>query len=273
MQISVEHITRYHYATKASYSIQSLRLTPPQFDGQTVLDWQISGTPSNELTPLIDGFGNVMHLMAVLGSHSELEICAKGVVEVEERNGIVQGLADPVPLRVYLKQTGLTASGPQIAALAQTITEKDTIAWLHALMDVIRDAVDYLPGATDTATTAAEALTAGKGVCQDHAHIFLAAARAASIPARYVTGYLLTDGASTEAAHHAWAEAWIERLGWVGFDAANRTCPTDRYIRMAAALDAHYAAPIRGSRRGGETETLEVQVKVQQQQQQQNVQQ
>jgi transglutaminase-like putative cysteine protease len=133
-------------------------------------------------------------------------------------------------------------------------------------MGRIRDRVEYRTGVTDTATTAAEALRPGNGVCQDHAHIFIAAARVAAVPARYVTGYLLTDDGSPVAeAHHAWAEAWVDGIGWIGFDVANRICPTDRYVRMVAALDAYGAAPIRGSRRGGGAEQLEVQVFVQQQ--------
>jgi transglutaminase-like putative cysteine protease len=134
------------------------------------------------------------------------------------------------------------------------------------MMGAIRDRVDYRVGATSAATTASEALTAGEGVCQDHAHIFIAACRAADVPARYVTGYLLMSDAAPEThdAHHAWAEAWVEGLGWIGFDVANRICPTDHYVRMATALDAYYAAPVRGTRRGGEAERLEVAVLVQQ---------
>ncbi len=145
----------------------------------------------------------------------------------------------------------------------------------------MRDRVEYVKGATDAHTEAAEALADGKGVCQDHAHIFIAAARTLAIPARYVTGYLVMHGdgpdpdeeaadtaeAAPADAHHAWAEAWVEALGWVGFDVANRVCPTDHYVRLACGLDASYAAPIIGSRRGGGGEKLEVSVAVQQQQQ------
>jgi transglutaminase-like putative cysteine protease len=136
---------------------------------------------------------------------------------------------------------------------------------LHALLGAVRDRVEYVTGATDTHTSAAEALADGKGVCQDHAHIFVAAARSLGIPARYVTGYLVLDGQDTADAHHAWAEAWVENLGWVGFDVANRVCPTERYVRLATGLDAGYAAPIIGSRRGGSVEKLDVSVRVQQQ--------
>ena len=129
--------------------------------------------------------------------------------------------------------------------------------------------VAAVAGATNTHTSAAEALADGKGVCQDHAHIFIAAARTLGIPARYITGYLVLSEQDTSDAHHAWAEAWIESLGWVGFDAANRVCPTDRYVRLACGLDASYAAPVIGTRRGGSTEKLDVSVEVQQQSAQQ----
>jgi len=140
---------------------------------------------------------------------------------------------------------------------------------LHEIMNQIRSRIAYEIGVTHAHTTAAEALADGKGVCQDHAHVFISAARTLGIPARYITGYLLMNDAHPSAAHHAWAEAWIDPLGWVAFDSANRVCPTDRYVRLAAGLDAGYAAPIIGSRRGGASEKLEVSVAVQQQSAQQ----
>jgi transglutaminase-like putative cysteine protease len=269
MRIAIEHTTRYQFDADATYSIQSLRLTPAEFDGQKVLNWQIACTPEAEMTPTRDGFGNIMHLMTVEGPHRDIAITARGAVDVEDRAGVVQGLADSAPLRVFLRRTALTTPGPEIVSLAGASPADGTLAWLHGLMDRIRDRVEYRTGVTDAATTAAEALRAGHGVCQDHAHIFIAAVRVAGIPARYVTGYLLTDDTLAAEAHHAWAEAWVNGLGWVGFDVANRVCPTDRYVRMGAALDAYGAAPIRGSRRGGGAEKLEVEVLVQQQSAQQ----
>ena len=117
------------------------------------------------------------------------------------------------------------------------------------------------------ATSAAEAFEAGQGVCQDHAHIFIAATRKLDIPARYVTGYLHVEGESAAVANHAWAEACVASLGWVGFDPANHICPTERYVRLACGFDAASAAPITGTRRGGGAEELRVDVIVRQQQQ------
>jgi transglutaminase-like putative cysteine protease len=107
-------------------------------------------------------------------------------------------------------------------------------------------------------------LAQGEGVCQDHAHVLIAAARSADIPARYVSGYLQSgsDGGDHEAAH-AWAELHVPGLGWIGFDPANRCCPDARYIRLGSGLDARDAAPIRGISRGLGSESLAVTVAVQ----------
>jgi transglutaminase-like putative cysteine protease len=125
----------------------------------------------------------------------------------------------------------------------------------------VRDRIDYLPETTTAETTAAEAFEARRGVCQDHAHVLAAAARAVGLPARYVSGYLCPLGEEA-AASHAWAELYIEDLGWVGFDAANRQCPDERYVRVACGRDYRDAAPVRGVRQGGIAETLEVDVSI-----------
>jgi transglutaminase-like putative cysteine protease len=269
MLISIRHTTRYSYAEPVSYTVQSLRLTPSSFDGQRVLDWQVRAAGANAPLQLKDGFGNTVHLITINARHEELVIEAGGTVETADRNGVVAGLGDAAPPRVYLKETTQTRPDAAIRALAATVQGKDLLGRLHALVGAVRDRVDYVPGVTDAHTGAAEALADGKGVCQDHAHIFIAAARTLGVPARYITGYLVLGQQSTSQAHHAWAEAWVEGLGWVGFDVANRVCPTERYVRLAAGLDAGYAAPIVGSRRGGSTEKLDVSVQVQQQSAQQ----
>jgi transglutaminase-like putative cysteine protease len=149
--------------------------------------------------------------------------------------------------------------------IEQRVRARDPIDRMHVLMNAVRDKVDYAIGVTNAHTSAAEALSDGQGVCQDHAHIFISAARVMGVPARYVNGYFLTDTDEPSEAHHAWAEAYIEGLGWLGFDPANGICPTDHYVRLACGLDAGSAAPIRGTRRGGTDEVLDVLVEVQQQ--------
>ncbi len=173
------------------------------------------------------------------------------------------------PSRVYKRQTPRTAPDAGIRELCAGVTGEDPIDRMHQLMDAVHERVEYVVGVTDAHTSAAEALKDGRGVCQDHAHIFISAARAMGLPARYVNGYFLTDSDEPAEAHHAWAEVWIEGLGWLGFDPANELCPTDRYVRLACGLDAASAAPIRGTRRGGAEEVLDVIVEVQQQSAQQ----
>jgi transglutaminase-like putative cysteine protease len=136
---------------------------------------------------------------------------------------------------------------------------------LHALSSVIRETVAYEVGASEADWSAEDALAAGKGVCQDHTHIFLSCARALGYPARYVSGYLMLNDRIVQDAMHAWAEAHIDGLGWVGFDVSNGISPDTRYVRVASGLDYADAAPVSGTRIGGNTETLSVAIDVVQQ--------
>ena len=265
MLLSVSHTTRYDYSDEATYSIQSLRFTPPNFDGQQVKNWDVSVAGALLTDTGADAFGNILHLAILKDRHSQVVITATGEVEVEDRNGIVSGLSEQIPLRVYLRQTFQTAPDGAIKDLAEATPGKTDLERLHALMQAVREAVAYTVGTTDAHTTAAQALSDGKGVCQDHAHIFIACARHLQIPARYVAGYMSIDECKPADAHHAWAEAFTDGLGWVGFDVSNGICPNDHYIRLSMGLDSHYAAPVRGSRIGGSSEKLGVSVSVQQQ--------
>ncbi|MBN9245950.1 transglutaminase family protein [Hyphomicrobium sp.] len=269
MRISIGHVSRYVYSEPTRYSILALRLTPPSFQGQRVVEWRVSAPGVDAVKCFRDGFGNIVHLASCSEEHSESLIIAKGVVDTEDKAGVVRGLADPAPIRVYRRHTAKTTATNEIRALCRAAAVKPDIRGMHNLMYAVRDAVDYKIGATNAHTTAAEALAEGKGVCQDHAHLFIAAARSLDIPARYVSGYFLSGADEPSDANHAWAEAWLEGLGWVGFDPANRICPTEKYVRLASGLDATDAAPIRGSRKGVAKEELDVIVEVQQQSSQQ----
>jgi transglutaminase-like putative cysteine protease len=106
---------------------------------------------------------------------------------------------------------------------------------------------------------------AWRGVCQDHSHIFVAAARAMGYPARYVSGYLMMNDRVHQDASHAWAEAHVEGVGWVGFDVSNGISPDARYVRVATGLDYREAAPVSGLRFGRGGEALSIDIQVQQQ--------
>jgi transglutaminase-like putative cysteine protease len=124
--------------------------------------------------------------------------------------------------------------------------------------------VPYGQAATFAGTTAEDALAAGGGVCQDHAQIFVSAARLTGVPARYVSGYLMMNDRIDQDASHAWAEAHIDGLGWVGFDVSNHISPDERYVRIATGRDSRDASPISGVRIGAASESMIVSLQIQQ---------
>lgn len=266
MQLKIDHVTRYRYDHPVRGVVQSHRLTPSRCDGQKVLDWSVTVTGGTNGAAFRDGAGDWIQAVTVKGPISEIAVHVTGTVETADLAGVLRGHREIVPPEAYLRETDMTEPDLAITELARAADgAADRLAAAHALMNAVADAVAYEPGLTHAATTAAEALTLGKGVCQDHAHVLCSAARVAGIPARYVSGYLFAtaDGTPHEASH-AWAELHVPGLGWVGFDAANRWCPDDRYVRLGSGLDARAAAPIRGISRMGGVESLSVEVAVQQ---------
>ena len=179
MQVRISHVTRYLYDERLNYSVQALRLTPPSFAGQRVLSWTIEAPGIAKAIQFKDAFSNRVHLISNIALHGELTCKAEGVVETEDQAGIVKGLCETAPIRVFLRETPQTEPNDAIRALAASASKASTIDGMHALMNAVRDAVDYRIGASTGDTTAAEALTAGEGVCQDHAHVFISAARSA----------------------------------------------------------------------------------------------
>jgi transglutaminase-like putative cysteine protease len=268
MRIAITHATTYH-SDAPGRAIQALRLTPATGRGQKVVSWQVRVAGAGPGLRYVDAFGNLVDLMASRGPVADVEIVAEGVVETSEVAGVVGFPAEGIVPAVCLRATVLTEADDAIAAFAGECRREGVLATLHAILDGLHAAMEYDTSATNSLTTASDAFAAGRGVCQDHAHVFAAAARSLGIPARYVTGYLVTDAAEA-VAHHAWAEALAPDLGWVGFDPANGQCPTERYVRLAVGLDALEAAPVRGVRLGGARERLSVSVAVAEQSQSQS---
>jgi transglutaminase-like putative cysteine protease len=264
MRLHVEHETRYAFTAPARYTIQSLRLTPRNHDGQRILSWAIATGSDGPLPAFTDAFGNLTHTLVIDQPHETASIRVAGEVETSDTAGVVRGGFEGIAPAVYLRETALTRRTEALRALADGCQGADRAERLHDLMRRIAAAVAYRTGETDVTTTAAEALGRGSGVCQDHAHVFIACTRHMGVPARYVSGYLWSPEGEghSHAASHAWAEALVPDLGWVGFDPANSTCPTDRYVRVAIGLDYRSAAPVRGVRRGGGEERLDVSVRV-----------
>ncbi|MEP0708355.1 transglutaminase family protein [Parvibaculum sp.] len=265
MRIQIRQQTTYRYDTPANYSMQVLRVRPLDSDGQKVLSWSLDVPSFATVMEGEDAYANFVQTLYISRLHSEITLTISGEVETVDTGGVVSGAAEPFPPVFFLRQTDLTAPDEAIRALAETAaaaSDGTALDLAHRLMEAVRGTVDYRIGETHAETTAAQALAQGSGVCQDHAHLFISAARHAGLPARYVSGYLWDEGDTEYEASHAWAETYIDGLGWVGFDVANRICPTDAHVRVACGLDYLEAAPVRGLRRGGGEETMEVRLKV-----------
>lgn len=263
MRLTIIHDTHYRYDEAATLIVQALRMWPSPSQGQTVKTWQVQ-VDGRVLQPTcVDGFGNRVATHTVDKDVDAVRLSVRGEVVTEDRHGIHGDGVETLPPMFYLAGTELTAETPQISALAaRAVGDGSDLERLHRLSNAVRDQVDYRSEITDSCTTAGEALAAGAGVCQDHAHVLISAARSLGYPARYVSGYLCPLDVDTPAASHAWAEVFVEQLGWVGFDAANRLSPDERYVRIACGRDYRDAAPVRGVRLGGIAETLDVMVDI-----------
>jgi len=264
MQLKISHTTRYSFETPPAYGLQQLRLTPKSNAGQNVLEWALDIQGAKVQAIYDDEHGNASHLVALNSNANELLITSQGLIEMTEQNGVIGPQSGYAPLWLFLRNTALTKIGPQTKALSATIPENPQVSDFHVLSKQIASQVTYTSGSTAATTSAEEAMTLGQGVCQDHAHIFIAAARHAGHPARYVSGYLMMDDRVDQDATHAWAEVWIGDLGWTGFDVSNGISPDMRYVRIATGLDYSQASPISGMTFGGSGESIDVNVQVQQ---------
>ena len=280
MRMSIRHLTRYRYEPEAASAALRLRLWPPATAAQRPVSWAVRVNGESVEPILTDAQGDRIGLWHAHAPVAGIEIVAEGTVETADLAGVLKELPQHARPGLFLRETPLTGPSETIRELATRVAsgaaDGDALARGHALSAAVHDAIDYRPGVSDAGTTAAEALALGAGVCQDQAHVFIAAARAMEIPARYVIGYLHDPHRQAPAGEtHAWPEAFVPGLGWTGFDVTNQICPTDLYVRLCCGLDAADAAPVRGTIRGEAEEEMAVEIAVrgaasQSQQQQQS---
>ena len=254
MRISIDHTTRYAYQMPVRHSTQYLRLVPLSSARQRVLDWQLH-TPGTPLE-LRDGYGNVLHLLTLDQPVTEIVIRAAGTVETSP---VIDEPAEGVTLSplVFLRTTPLTRTEPALADFAEKFRHRaGTLSGLRELGEAVLERLPFQSGVTEVHSTAAEALEAGNGVCQDHAHVFIACCRYLGVPARYVSGYVYShESADDEVASHAWGEAWVVDR-WRSFDVTNAQPAGEQHIRLAIGADYLEALPVRGVRRGGGEEQM-----------------
>jgi transglutaminase-like putative cysteine protease len=274
MRIRISHATTYRYDVPPKLVTQVLRLTPRNTDNQYVVNWLIDVSVDCELRRHDDAFGNIAHTFTAEGPFNALTVVVEGLVETSDTHGIVTGTNERLPPSFYLRESSLTQPDTAIVdftagVLARAGGTPDRLGVLHQLVRDLNREITFDTDPTHAGTTAAEAFALRRGVCQDLTHIYIGAARHLGIPARYVSGYFRrADGVIEQEAGHAWAEAYVENLGWVGFDPTNGISTTDAHVRVAIGLDYLSAAPVRGTRAGGDGEELHVAILVAQAQQQ-----
>lgn len=254
MKIRIDHVTHYAYDAPVRHSAQYLRLVPAGSTRQRVLEWRLEapGTPLE----MRDGYGNILHLLTVERPVTELRIRSTGIVET---TSAIDETSDEIRLSplVFLRQSALAAADAAIAEFAEPFRRRaGTLSGLRDLAAAVLVRLPFRSGVTAPHTTAAEAFRAGSGVCQDHAHVFIACCRWMGIPSRYVSGYISEPRfPESQVAGHAWAEAWVVDR-WRSFDVTNGGPAGEHHVRVAVGPDYLDACPVRGVRSGGGEERM-----------------
>lgn len=259
MRLHIHHATRYCYDEPASYSIQHLRLTPRLDPCQQTIGWRVNA-PGHPRTQR-DAHGNLMHTLTLTTPHNEIALIVDGEIETLD-SPILLPRGDDVSPLAYLADSPLATPDEAIVSFAGRYRGNAGSRRLAMqLMESVADVINYEPGSTAVHHTAAEVFAQKSGVCQDLAHVFIAACRSLGIPARYVSGYLHTDIEHT--ASHAWVDVWLgEENGWLACDVTHNRLAYGNFCRLAVGRDYLDASPVRGIRRGGHGEVMEVRVVV-----------
>ena len=264
MRLHIDHTTTFTYDALISEAYTEMRLKPMDAWGQRCLSFSLITEPRGEVTQYADCYGNDVRYFDVLQPHQKLVVSASSEVLTADAWATDDRPISPFERFDYLHETAYTANLPAICELASPcFTPDDPHATAFALMQAINRALKYEKGVTDVKTTAAAALELGRGVCQDYAHVMLAACRCLGMPARYVSGYLHGPNSNNEnGASHAWVDVYVEGRGWISLDPTHNTPQTAQHVRLAAGCDYADVTPTRGIYTGHASETLTVRVRV-----------
>ena len=266
MRIKISHETTFEYAPASRGIIQNLRLTPRSFDSQYVLRWRVAADIDGALRHSEDSLGNVVHSLSYPKAVERLTVTAIGEVETSDAIGVVRGSVETLPASMYLRASALAHGNRALREFAADATAgvTDPLARLHLLMNGLHKDMTFEPDNTNWRRPAAEAFALKKGGAPDFAHAFIACAHHFEIPARYVSGYIISEEQAATRGMFAWAEAYSPGLGWVAFDAVHDLCANADYVRVAIGFDALSAAPFRGSHVGVGDEKIATQIRVEQ---------
>jgi transglutaminase-like putative cysteine protease len=254
MRIAIEHQIVHRPKAGRATMVHMLRLTPENFDDQTVAHWRIDVDCDARLRRGHDGFGNAVTMLYVEGLPEQVTITATGEVLTSDAHGLIHGATETLPPPLFLRATQATTGDPDIAAFAAQAVEGSDgpLSALHALNAALHRRFTVDREARPEGLDAAQAFAQPVVTPCDLAHIFCVGARSLAIPARYVSGFAAW-GDDMRGQPHCWAEAHVEGLGWIGFDPCTGLSPTDRHVRVAVALDATGAAAVAGEPWGSGT--------------------
>lgn len=282
MLLEVRHLTEYRYDRPIRESVIELRMQPRRTSGQGLVSFEIDADPHAQILSYADSWGNAVHHFDVPHAHVQLDIAVRSVVETFGRPPLPQALgmdewaalaSDAVRGESwdFLAMHGFVEETTALHAFIQgqdlmALKACDPLSALFDLNHRLFEAFDYEAGVTEPDSPIDHALTEGRGVCQDFAHIMIAICRRLGVPARYVSGYLYTDretqDRSTTGATHAWVEAYLPSLGWVGFDPTNDLAAGERHLTVAFGRDYSDVPPSHGVFKGEAESRLSVGVSV-----------
>ena len=279
MKHHIIHDTVFHYDALVTESIMEVRLRPRDDEQQRCQQFNLSITPKTVVHEFIDSLGNHIHHFDVPAPHQSLLVRAESVVEVWipdprpttmpiDSWQTLEALRTTPLLDMLLPSTFAIASSYLLAFMQQYAftRESDPLTTIDRIARTLYETITYTPQSTSVDSPIDVVLEQRKGVCQDIAHVMIAICRQLGIPARYVSGYLYhrrDDNDRSQAdATHAWVEAWVPTIGWVGIDPTNNIWTGERHIRMAIGRDYADVPPTRGVYRGNASERLEVAVNV-----------
>lgn len=270
MILKVEHTTVFEYEEPVYETATEVRLHPAtgQTTTQRCASFNLQVNPPATIFEYTDFYGNRVHHFNLLQSHKRVQIVATSVVETSAAPTLYHVEENEIHLLDFSTKSKYVHFDPAICELAEQFrTTGDTHGQSLEICRHINDSFRYEPGVTDVHSTSAVVMALGRGVCQDFAHIMIAACRHLGVPARYVSGYLYGGGSTLEGhdeASHAWCEVYCkEKSEWCGFDPTHKTLLVDeRYIKIGSGRDYADVPPVRGTYKGTSSETLHVAVRV-----------
>jgi transglutaminase-like putative cysteine protease len=278
MYYAVKHETSFRYSAPINESVMEVYMQPRTEGIQRCLRFKLLTTPRARVFERYDALGNGVHFFDIPAQHDNLTIAAESVVELVDPAPLPQALGhdswqvldemtsrgDFWDMLAPSLRTQPTALLNQFALELDVRRRDDPLILLQELNAAVYESFAYSSSTTEVDSPIDVALEARKGVCQDFTHILIALVRGIGIPCRYVSGYLFYRGGdrSVPDATHAWVEAYLPEIGWVGFDPTNNVLAGERHIRVAVGRDYNDVPPTRGFFKGIAETELAVDVEI-----------